>query len=396
MNMIDDVMARLRIRVEQRNTVKVFLSIVIVIMVLYYLNFLPSFSKNHQLNDYVANHLPSSNVKSCVSKDKAHLMKSNTCSYRFKYPLSVPKIIENGLSYKIAIIADLDEERSKVPGKANMWRSYLRSGYLYKFNDGKYNIKWDRKVTITSRLNEKGRGFELSELCVFNSKLYTVDDRTGIVYMLHEEKAIPWAILQDGNGIDTKGFKGEWMTVKDGALYVGGLGKEWTTKDGQFVNYHPLFVKSISPNGVIAHHNWTENYLKIRSKAGVHFPGYMIHEAVSWSPVKRRWYFLPRRMSTLKYNDVDDERHGTNVMISCDADFNDIALIRVGNLEPTHGFSSFKFVPGTGDDVAIALKSREVDGNISSFIMIFNVETGHVLMPESQVDTEKYEGIEFI
>jgi len=101
-------------------------------------------------------------------------------------------------------------------------------------------------------------------------------------------------------------------------------------------------------------------------------------------------------MSTLTYNDVEDERHGTNVLISCDADFNDIALVHVGTLEPTHGFSSFKFVPGTGDDVAVALKSREVSGEISSFVMVFNVETGHVLMPETQIDTEKFEGIEFV
>ena len=27
-----------------------------------------------------------------------------------------------------------------------------------------------------------------------------------------------------------KGMKCEWMTVKDEHLYVGGLGKEWTTQ----------------------------------------------------------------------------------------------------------------------------------------------------------------------
>lgn len=29
------------------------------------------------------------------------------------------------------------------------------------------------------------------------------------------------------------GFKCEWATVKDGYLYVGGLGKEWTTTTGE-------------------------------------------------------------------------------------------------------------------------------------------------------------------
>ena len=30
-----------------------------------------------------------------------------------------------------------------------------------------------------------------------------------------------------------QGFKGEWMTVKDHFLYVGGFGKPWTTPSGQ-------------------------------------------------------------------------------------------------------------------------------------------------------------------
>lgn len=43
---------------------------------------------------------------------------------------------------------------------------------------------------------------------------------------------VPWVILEDGPGRVNKGFKGEWMTVKDKNLYVGGLGKEWTSQSG--------------------------------------------------------------------------------------------------------------------------------------------------------------------
>ena len=35
-------------------------------------------------------------------------------------------------------------------------------------------------MKIQSHISEKGRGVELSELVVFNGKLYTVDDRSGI------------------------------------------------------------------------------------------------------------------------------------------------------------------------------------------------------------------------
>ena len=200
----------------------------------------------------------------------------------------------------------------------------------------------------------------------------------------------------DGDGNSEKGFKSEWMTVKDGSLFIGGLGKEWTTKEGKFINYHPLFVKSIDQYGGVVHHNWTENYLSVRSKADIYFPGYMIHEAVMWSHIKRRWFFLPRRMSKLEYDDVEDERRGTNVLISCKADFTDLKIVYVGQLEPTHGFSSFKFVPGTNDDIAVALKSKEVEGSVQSYIMVFDVNTGDVKMAELFVANDKYEGIEFI
>lgn len=36
-----------------------------------------------------------------------------------------------------------------------------------------------------------------------------------------------WA-LADGDGEQAKPFKSEWATVKDGLLYIGSIGKEWT------------------------------------------------------------------------------------------------------------------------------------------------------------------------
>ena len=63
------------------------------------------------------------------------------------------------------------------------------------------------------------------------------------------------------------------MTVKDQHLYVGGLGKEWTTQDGTVINFNPMFVKKISMNGEVEHINWYDNYIKLRSRAGIEFPG---------------------------------------------------------------------------------------------------------------------------
>lgn len=63
-------------------------------------------------------------------------------------------------------------------------------------------------------------------------KLYTVDDRTGVVFEILGNTAVPRHILTDGDGNVAKGFKAEWMAVKDYKLYVGGMGKEWTTPQG--------------------------------------------------------------------------------------------------------------------------------------------------------------------
>lgn len=52
-------------------------------------------------------------------------------------------------------------------------------------------IFWSSRST----LSQGGRGMELSELVTFNGALYTVDDRTGVVYKLDGNKVVPWVIL---------------------------------------------------------------------------------------------------------------------------------------------------------------------------------------------------------
>jgi len=287
--------------------------------------------------------------------------------------------------------------------------SYFRRGYLFlQFNEGfpaqsKVVVEWEsgEPRTIKSGLSLDGRGMELSELIAFNGKLYACDDRTGVIFELpyddstSEIQPIPWVILADGNGTSPKGFKCEWATVKEEHLWVGGLGKEWTNAEGEFVNDNPQFVKKISPSGEVAHLNWRVNYQKISSEMGIHFPGYVIHESGGWSKTLNSWMFLPRRASKEKYNDKTDERKGTNMLVLASDDFSNIKVSTVGQIEPTHGFSSFKWIPGTHDKLVVALKSEEVEGKTASYIMVFDTE-GNILLPETKVGDHKYEGIEFI
>lgn len=152
----------------------------------------------------------------------------------------------------------------------------------------------------------------------------------------------------------------------------------------------------------VEHLNWYEQYVRVRDAAGIQYPGYMIHEAVVWSDVHKEWFFLPRRASKSKYNEVTDETKGTNLLLrmrtSDEGAVGEVKVSRVGELgEPaSHGFSSFKFLPGTGDSIAVALKTEELDGKVASYVMAFRVDDGAVLYPETKIGDVKFEGLEFV
>lgn len=315
--------------------------------------------------------------------------------YNETYPLTPPERTPQGTRYRIGVIADLDT--NSVSNKKLTWFSYMRRGHLLVSQSGdKVSVEWDpERVVLESHLSEKGRGMELSELVAFNGKLYTVDDRTGVVYQIEGDKAVPWVILPDGDGSVAKGFKAEWLAVKDEHLYVGGLGKEWTTTEGEFVNNNPEWVKVVGFRGDIQHQNWVPRYNALKDAAGIKPPGYFIHESAAWSDTLQRWFFLPRRASHERYTETEDERRGTDMVLSCSPDFKDIGVSRVGELNPTHGFSSFKFVPNTDDQIILALKSEEDAGKIATYIMAFTLD-GRILLPETKIGDVKYEGVEFI
>lgn len=114
-----------------------------------------------------------------------------------------------------------------------------------------------------------------------------------------------------------------------------------------------------------------------------------------WSHSLQRWFFLPRRLSKERYEEVADEHRGANHVLSCSPDFKDIIVSQVGPLNPTRGFSSFEFVPQTNDEIILALKSEEDNGKIATYIMAFTLD-GQILLPERKIGDVKYEGLEFI
>lgn len=123
--------------------------------------------------------------------------------------------------------------------------------------------------------------------------------------------------------------------------------------------------------------------------------GYIIHESAVWSSIHQRWFFLPRRASKEHYDDKADEKRAANFMFTASEDFKTIDVSTIGTLNPTHGFSSFKFVPGTNNNVIVALKSEEDGEKKATYIMVFNID-GTIIHEEMKVGDKKFEGIEFV
>lgn len=316
--------------------------------------------------------------------------------YNNTYPLTRPVRTAAGLTYRIAVVSDLDMD-SKSKLEPNVWLSYLQKGYLF-WNPtlNSVSITWDKsRIQLKSSLSQGGRGMELSELVVFNGKLYSMDDRTGVVYEIVGNEVVPWVILPDGDGKTSKTFKAEWASVKNQNLIVGGFGKEWTNSAGKVLNFNPQWVKSVTTAGEVSHKNWRENYLALLKAVGISYPGYMIHESGMWSEIHKRWFFLPRRCSKDTYHEETDELMGTNLLLTCDENFENIKVFKIGDVYPSHGFSSFKFIPGSEDEVIIAIKSEELKGTVSSYAMAFKIN-GKILMSETKIGDIKFEGIEFI
>ncbi|KAK6752235.1 hypothetical protein RB195_003575 [Necator americanus] len=277
----------------------------------------------------------------------------------------------------------MDEAGREAKDKYN-WRAVTRNGTLTISQDKKtVTVNWleSSDKNITSGLNYKGRAMELSDLSEYNGHLLSPDDKTGMLYEIEDGKAIPWVFLNSGPGNTTKGMKAEWLTVKDGLLYVGGHGCEYRNKTGAVVSEDAMWIKTITKAGEVEGKNWTDIYSRMRDIAGYSAPGYLTHEAAQWSEIRKKWYFLPRKASTTAYNEKDDETKGAHILIEADPELTEFKVIYVKNPKgsrkdhPERGFSAFDFIPNTDDKLFVAIKSKEVTGSSpESYITVFNVD----------------------
>ena len=299
--------------------------------------------------------------------------------------------------------------------KKPLFKSVLLPGSITRNPDtGKYTIKFEEHRELTSKHNEAGRGMELSELTLYNNRLLSFDDRTGTVFEIlnqpdgAESFVVPRFVITEGEGDTDKGMKWEWATEKNGDLYLGSMGKEYTNPDGSIANTNNLWVSILSPRGELSRVDWAKNFNFVRAQLGAASPGYCIHEAILWSSHLNKWVFVPRRISSDAYDENEDERKGSNKLVLVDEKFTsakvvDIAMAVVDKL---HGFSTIAFVPGTKDRHALAVRTVEEDcvgGDENmckqrSYFLVFDVTTGEVLMDEVKYSEEgmKFEGVEFV
>lgn len=162
---------------------------------------------------YAVDHHSNPSVEAVKNKSTVKLYMpivttSSHNNYNTTYPLTTPKRTSKGIQFRIGMVSDLDKE-SKSKTEEFMWLSYYKKGYLlWNPLSNSIKVSWDTgdPIVLKSRLGESGRGMELSELVVFNGKLYVLDDRTGIVYELLDDRVIPFVILNDGDGRMNKGW----------------------------------------------------------------------------------------------------------------------------------------------------------------------------------------------
>lgn len=315
--------------------------------------------------------------------------------------------------FRFAAVTDLDQLSNVADAKKPTFRSYLLPGKItYNREKNTYSLEVEPSRELITGHNEAGRGAEFSELTIFENRLLTFDDRTGDVFEILNKPdgkssyVVPRFVITEGDGDTDKGMKWEWSTVKNGELYMGSMGKEYTNSDGSVANTNNLWVTILNSRGELRRVDWQHQFTYVRNALGAQYPGYLIHEAINWSPHLRKWVFMPRRVSTEKYDDVLDEKRGSNKVVLVDEKFNShkIVTVPMKSTDGLHGFSSFAFVPGTGDKHVLALRSVEEDcaGDLSlckqrSYFVIFDVTTGEVLMDEVKIEENmKYEGVEFV
>ena len=136
-----------------------------------------------------------------------------------------------------SLVSDLDHD-SRDLNIPFMWRSVLKRGTLIPLeNSSNYTIRFETdSVLLSSRTATKNRSMELSAAIKYRNKTFVFCDATGSVMRLRDGKVYPRQQILSGSGKETKPFKTEWATIKNGMIWLGSNGKEWVNEEGHVVH----------------------------------------------------------------------------------------------------------------------------------------------------------------
>lgn len=276
-----------------------------------------------------------------------------------------------------------------------------------------FSLQFNQTLSISSQVAYANRSMELSAMEFFRGHLMAFCDRSGIQFYLDlfRRQGYVKTMIRNGDGLQVTPFKTEWATIKDDHLFVGGTGKEWTTAENVVLNEHMKWVKQIDQDGRIINVNWKYVYDKLREISNTSYPGYIVHESVSFNHRRRQWVFVPRRMSTLPYSDPIDIRMGANTLFLVSEDFRKIEMRTVGPLETDWGFTCIKPILFSNEylaahpellDYYLGIKAKEsLNENGESIhegskLVVFDLEGNLHSEFHTLHDTDKYEGIAFL
>ncbi|KAF5842006.1 apyrase [Dunaliella salina] len=367
--------------------------------------------------------------------------------------------------YTLYLVADNDSKpivgTPKAPKFAHFTSSLMQltinaeeSGFLSGIEWGsapRYTMSTSppQSVPLITGYSYGGRGAELSDLLSTGApdwKLYTFDDRTGIVFEVlattetgqtrpagsslweswHERYMqgvppsgvflVPRWICSDGAGdLPEEATSVNVLchpcrsAMKDGKIVIGSHGYEVWRSPPYFPGLgmrNVQYIKELCPRtGMLQHIDWSAFYNSLSQAAGVvpNSGGYLTHEAAAWSSIHNRWYFMPRRFSKDEPWDPNkDANRGCNLIISAQempsgGPPQNVEVVQIqAASHPTRGYSAMRFLPDSDDRHIVALKTVETNdgGNNMSYITVVTID-GQVLLPETLISTDqKLEGLE--
>nr|BAN41536.1 apyrase precursor, putative [Entamoeba invadens] len=315
----------------------------------------------------------------------------------FQYPETMKGYNTYSLSstkFQVIFVSDNDKYNK---GLDTYGVSKVGFGHI-EFKDGQWTFTPNdaKKFEVKALYQYNKRGTEFSEIISYNGELYVFDDKTGIGHKLDtvNKKVYPRLIMADGMGNLVTGFKHEWATIKGDQLYLGSQGLDSINQDGTYGRTNKYSVQIVNTNGSYVTINFSNVYKSLETLININLPGYTNMEGVTYSNMKKKWYFAPRKVSNTFYSDDHDVISSGKYIFAMDEDFKNPTVKEDVQFNETRGFSTLKLLP-FHEDLIVYIKTYENGAALQSWIGMTNAD-GAKMMEEVSLGNDKYEGLEII